>query len=41
MEELKDCLQQETEGKLQFQSRLTLMEHTLASLKAHNLKVRL
>ena len=31
--------QYEMEGKLQFHSHLTLMEHTFPSLKAHNLKV--
>lgn len=38
MVELKDQ-QQETEGKLQFHSRLALMESSLALLKVNNLKV--
>ena len=33
MVELRDCQQQETEGKLQFHSQLTLMERMFASLK--------
>ena len=37
MVELKDHQQQEMEGKLQFHSRLTLIENTFASF--HNLKV--
>ena len=41
MVELTDCEQQETEGKLQFHSRLTLMERTFASLKFRNLKARM
>ena len=40
MVELKDRQQQETEGKLQFHSRLTLTEHKFASLKVRNLKFR-
>ena len=39
MVELKDHQQQEMEGKLQFYSHLTLMEHTFASLKVHNVKI--
>ena len=39
MAELKDHQQEETEGKIQHQSRLILMEHTFASFKFHNLKV--
>lgn len=39
MGELKDCQQWEMEGRLQFHSCPTLMEHTFASLKAQNLKV--
>ena len=39
MVELKDHQQEETEGKMQQQSRLILMERTFASLKVHNLKV--
>ena len=35
----KDCQQWEMEGRLQFHSCPTLMEHTFASLKAQNLKV--
>ena len=38
MVELKDCQQKEMEGKLQFHSYPTLMEHTFASLKVHTLK---
>ena len=41
MVELKDCQQQEMEGKLQFHLRLTLMERKFASLKVCNLKVRM
>ena len=41
MVELKDCQQQEMESKLQFHSRLTLMEHMFTSLKVCNLKVRM
>ena len=40
MVELKDPQQKETDGKLQFHSRLMLIERMFASLKAHNLKVR-
>lgn len=36
---LQDHQQQETEGKMQFHSRLTLMERTFASIKVHSLKV--
>ena len=39
MVELKHRQQQETEGKLQLHSQLTLMECTFASLKVYNLKV--
>jgi len=39
MVELKDCQQQEMEGKLQFHSHLTLLEYTFTSLKVRNLKV--
>ena len=39
MVELKGHQQQETEGKLQFHSSLSLMERIFASLKAHNLKI--
>ena len=35
----EDHQQQETEGKLQFHSRLTLMDHMFTSLKFCNLKV--
>ena len=41
MVELKDRQQEEAEGKPQFHARLTLMECTFASLKVHNLKVRM
>ena len=41
MVELKDRQQQETEGKLQFHSRLKSMERVFESLKVHNLKVRM
>ena len=37
--ELKECQQQEMEGKLQFHSCLTLMEHMFACLKVCDLKV--
>ena len=40
MLELKGHQQQETEGKLQFHSRLTLMQCTFVSLKVSTLKVR-
>ena len=40
MVELKDHQQQEMEGKLQFHSRLMLMERMFASLKVLNFKVR-
>ena len=36
---LKDHQQQETEGKMQFHSCLTLTERTFESLKVHSLKV--
>ena len=39
--ELKECQQQEMEGKLQFHSCLMLMEHMFTSLKVCNLKVRM
>ena len=39
MVELKGHQQQEVEGKLQRHSRLTLMEHTFASLKVRNVAV--
>ena len=38
MVELKDCQQQEAEGKLQFHSHLTLIEWMFASLQVHNLE---
>ena len=38
MVELKDRQQQETEGKLRFPSRLTLMAHTFTSLKGDDLE---
>ena len=41
MGELKDLQQQVMEGRLQFHSHLTLMEHTFTSLKVHNLKVHM
>ena len=39
MVELKDCQQQETEGKVQLHSCLTQTEHTFTSLKVFKLKV--
>ena len=41
MVELKDCQQQETEGKLQFHSGLMLLYCTFAFLKVHNMKVHM
>ena len=39
MVQLKGSQLSETEGKLKFHPRLTLMEHMFTSLKVHNLKV--
>ena len=39
--ELKDRQQYETEDKLQFPSRLRLMEHKFPSLKVLNLKIHM
>lgn len=41
MVELKIHQLEEMEGKLQFHSYPTLMEHTFASLKVHTLKVHM
>ena len=41
MAELKDCQQQETEGTLQFHSRLMLMDHRLQFATCCNLKVHM
>ena len=38
---LKNCQQQETEGKLQFHSCLILTECTFTSLEVHNLKAHM
>ena len=41
MTELKDLQQYKMEGKPQFHSCLMLLEHMLASLKVHNLKIHM
>ena len=41
MVELNDTQQKETEGKLQFHSRLMLMKHMFTSLKVLNLKIHI
>lgn len=41
MVQLKGSQLSETEGKLKFHPRLTLMEHMFTSLKACNFKIRM